>query len=68
VEVFDITLTLKLLSRAMESFYACNSSTIHIQNSSEEGSLKHLIVHIIPRKANDLKAKDEIYQKLSTYP
>lgn len=52
----------------MESFYACNSSTIHIQNSSEEGSLKHLIVHIIPRKANDLKAKDEIYQKLSTYP
>lgn len=68
VEVFDLTLTLKLLSRAMESFYACNSSTVHFQNSSEDGPLKHLIVHIIPRKAGDVKSREEIYQKLNTYP
>jgi diadenosine tetraphosphate (Ap4A) HIT family hydrolase len=58
VEVFDITLTLKLLTRAMESFYACNASTVHMQNSSDEGVLKHLIVHIIPRKPNDVKSRE----------
>lgn len=52
----------------MESFYACSSSTIHIQNSGTDGILKHLIIHIIPRKAGDLKANDQIYKLLSTYP
>jgi diadenosine tetraphosphate (Ap4A) HIT family hydrolase len=52
----------------MESFYACTSSTIHIQNSSSEGSLRHLIIHVIPRKAGDLKSNDQIYRSLDTYP
>jgi len=52
----------------MESFYACSSSTIHIQNSTSEGTLKHLIIHIIPRKANDLKSQDQIFAMLNTYP
>ena len=68
VEVFDLTLTLKLLTRAMETFYSCNASTIHIQNSGSNGALKHLIVHIIPRKAGDLKSNDMIYEMLRTYP
>jgi hypothetical protein len=45
----------------METFYSCYSSTIHLQNSGPEGALKHLIVHIIPRKAGDLKSNDQIY-------
>jgi diadenosine tetraphosphate (Ap4A) HIT family hydrolase len=68
VEIFDISLTLRILTRAMESFYACNSSTIHIQNSGQEGVLKHLIIHIIPRKPGDLKSNDQIYDMLRTYP
>lgn len=52
----------------MESFYACSSSSIHVQNSSSEGTLKHLIIHIIPRKPNDLKSQDQILAMLNTYP
>ena len=52
----------------MESFYSCSASTIHLQNSGREGALKHLIVHIIPRKAGDLKSNDEIYKLMNTYP
>lgn len=52
----------------METFYSCSSSTIHIQNSGSNGTLKHLIVHIIPRKAGDLKTNDMIYEMLRTYP
>ena len=52
----------------MESFYSCTSTTIHIQNSPPDGALKHLIVHIIPRKPNDLKTNDLIYGMLNTYP
>jgi len=40
----------------MEGFYACTASTIHMQNSTSDGTLKHLIIHIIPRKGGDLKA------------
>lgn len=51
----------------METYYNCHSSTVHIQNASEDGPLQHLLVHIIPRKNNDLKSNDSIYKLLSTY-
>ena len=52
----------------MESFYACTASTVHIQNSLEDSQIKHLMVHVIPRKQGDIKQNDQIYQMLSTYP
>jgi diadenosine tetraphosphate (Ap4A) HIT family hydrolase len=52
----------------MESFYACTSTTMHVQNSEINGPLKHLMIHIIPRKQGDLKNNDQIYHMLSTYP
>jgi diadenosine tetraphosphate (Ap4A) HIT family hydrolase len=68
VEVFDITLAIKFLCRSIESFYSCSSTTIHIQNSTADGPLKHLIIHIIPRKPNDFKNNDMIYPLLKNYP
>lgn len=68
VEVFDLTLTTRLICKIMETFYNCNSSTVHIQNSDPEGPFKHMIIHIIPRKAGDLKSNDKIYSMLRTYP
>ena len=65
--MFDTTLAIKLLSRAMESFYSCEASTIHVQNSPEDGPLKHLLIHIIPRRNNDLKTTQSLYRMLGTY-
>jgi hypothetical protein len=34
----------------------------------EESPCKQMIVHIIPRKAGDLKNNDALYEQLDTYP
>jgi len=52
----------------MQLFHECSSSNMVIQNSDKNNPLKCMIVHLIPRKPNDLKENDELYKMIDTYP
>lgn len=68
VEVFDLSLTTALVCKALESFHGCLGSNVHIQNAGKQSKCKQMIVHIIPRKSEDPKVTDGLYEQLETYP
>eukprot|EP01017_Pseudomicrothorax_dubius_P016926 TRINITY_DN1914_c0_g1_i3.p2 TRINITY_DN1914_c0_g1~~TRINITY_DN1914_c0_g1_i3.p2 ORF type:complete len:113 (-),score=27.30 TRINITY_DN1914_c0_g1_i3:98-436(-) len=67
-----MALAIRFLSKELEKFYSCTSSTIYIQNYGKEDEnnpdkINHVYVHLIPRRKGDLKRNDDIYPLLQDY-
>ena len=63
-EIYDMGISIKYLTRMLEDSFETDSTTVYIQNYSEEvGSeqMGHVHVHIIPRKEKDLQNNNDIY-------
>ncbi|XP_060844615.1 deaminated glutathione amidase isoform X2 [Rhopalosiphum padi] len=64
-EVGDLFLTVQKVQKTIEQVHNTNSSSIVIQDGQHAGqTIKHVHVHIIPRKAGDFLVNDDIYRKL----
>ena len=67
-EVQDLFMTVQIVQRMIESFTGANSSTICIQDGKDAGqTVKHVHVHILPRKSGDFAENDDIYDKLQNH-
>lgn len=64
-EVGDLFLVVQKVQKVIEQVYNTNSSSIVIQDGQHAGqTIKHVHVHIIPRKSGDFLVNDDIYRKL----
>jgi len=64
-EVKDLFLSVQKVQKAIEQVHNTNSSSIVIQDGKDAGqTIKHVHVHIIPRKSGDFLVNDDIYRKL----
>ena len=68
VEVFDLSLTISFVCKALESYHGSHGSNIEIHNAGKDSKCRQMIVNIIPRKANDGKNNIVLYKELETYP
>lgn len=68
-EVSDLFNTVQKVQKIIEQENNTNSSTICIQCGEHAGqSIRHVHVHILPRKATDFDGKvDKIYEELNTH-
>ncbi len=64
-EVSDLFQTVQIVSHAIEKHYGGQALTISIQDGQAAGqTIKHVHVHILPRKPGDFEKNDDIYDKL----
>lgn len=67
-EVSDLFQTAQTVSKVIEKHYNSTSLTITVQDGPEAGqTVKHVHLHILPRKAGDFKNSDDVYEKLETH-
>lgn len=67
-EVVDLFKTVQLISRAVERFYGGKALNIAIQDGPIAGqSVAHVHCHVIPRRVQDLKHADELYELLNKH-
>jgi len=71
-EIFDIGLAVRFLTKELEKFHACTSSTVYIKNFSRTDARtddreNHMCVHIVARKKGDIANNDDIYPTLERY-
>ncbi|XP_044307894.1 bis(5'-adenosyl)-triphosphatase [Varanus komodoensis] len=64
-EVADLFCTTQLVGNVVEQHFGGTSLTISVQDGPEAGqTVKHVHVHILPRKAGDFSKNDNIYDEL----
>ncbi|XP_061474725.1 bis(5'-adenosyl)-triphosphatase isoform X2 [Rhineura floridana] len=64
-EVADLFHTTQLVGNVVEQHFGGTSLTISVQDGPEAGqTVKHVHVHVLPRKAGDFSRNDSIYDKL----
>ncbi|RWS17276.1 nitrilase 1-like protein [Dinothrombium tinctorium] len=68
-EITDVFTTVQKVQKAIETEYEARSSTVAIQDGPEAGqSIRHLHVHILPRKSEDFGGNiDKIYSELQKH-
>ncbi|CAF3360792.1 unnamed protein product [Rotaria socialis] len=65
-EINDLFLSTQLVSTKIEEFYQGKSLSIAIQDGEYAGqTVKHVHVHILPRKPSDFEENDTIYHELA---
>ncbi|XP_076351477.1 ntrilase and fragile histidine triad fusion protein NitFhit isoform X3 [Tachypleus tridentatus] len=64
-EISDLFTCVQKVQGVIEEVHGVQSSTIAVQDGPEAGqTINHLHVHVLPRKAEDIKNNDDIYLKL----
>ncbi|KAI6657611.1 Fragile histidine triad L homeolog [Oopsacas minuta] len=67
-EVSDLFLTVQKVSNIIEKMYNATALTISMQDGEDAGqSIKHVHVHILPRKKGDFQHNDDIYKEIETH-
>jgi len=67
-ETADLFLTVQVVSNAVKKCHGVTSLTVAIQDGPEAGqTVKHVHVHVIPRKAGDFKENDDVYRELEKH-
>ncbi|XP_035678035.1 bis(5'-adenosyl)-triphosphatase-like isoform X1 [Branchiostoma floridae] len=66
-EVADLFMATQTISGVVEKHFQSTSLTIAIQDGPEAGqTVKHVHVHILPRKSGDFPQNDEVYEATNT--
>lgn len=64
-EVADLFVAVQQVQRGVELFHQATSSTISIQDGPDSGqTIRHVHVHVLPRKPGDFNENDQIYDAL----
>ncbi|XP_054640074.1 bis(5'-adenosyl)-triphosphatase isoform X1 [Dunckerocampus dactyliophorus] len=67
-EVTDLFNTTQRVANLVEKHFNATSLTIAIQDGPEAGqTVKHVHVHVLPRKAGDFEDNDSVYQELQKH-
>lgn len=67
-EVNDLFVSTQTISKVIEEHCGALSLTIAIQDGPKAGqTVKHVHVHILPRKEGDFQRNDDIYEKLENH-
>ncbi|MBN3275485.1 FHIT triphosphatase, partial [Polyodon spathula] len=67
-EVADLFQTTQRVSSVVEKHFCGSSLTIAIQDGPEAGqTVKHVHVHVLPRKHGDFEKNDSIYDELQKH-
>nr|CAB3246040.1 bis(5'-adenosyl)-triphosphatase-like [Phallusia mammillata] len=67
-EVADLFQCAQRVSTAVEKLYDATSVTLAVQDGPEAGqTIRHVHVHVIPRKAGDFFMNDDIYVELQKH-
>ncbi|KAK3749602.1 hypothetical protein RRG08_014578 [Elysia crispata] len=67
-EVTDLFMTVQRVSSVVNKHFGASSSTIAIQDGPDAGqTIKHVHVHILPRKAGDFAENDDVYDALQNH-
>ncbi|XP_021352210.1 nitrilase homolog 1-like isoform X1 [Mizuhopecten yessoensis] len=64
-ELSDLFSVVQRVAGVVEQHYGASSLTVSVQDGPQAGqTVKHVHVHVMPRKAGDFEQNDEIYTKL----
>ncbi|XP_020346991.1 bis(5'-adenosyl)-triphosphatase [Oncorhynchus tshawytscha] len=67
-EVADLFTTTQRVAGLVEKHFHASSLTIAIQDGPEAGqTVKHVHVHVLPRKAGDFERNDNVYDELQKH-
>lgn len=67
-EVSDLFKTTQTIASLVEKHFNATSLTIAIQDGPEAGqTVKHVHVHVLPRKAGDFERNDSVYDELQKH-
>lgn len=67
-EIADIFTVVQTVSAAVQKHFLSTSQTVAIQDGKEAGqTIKHVHVHILPRKEGDIPKNDDIYHELERH-
>ncbi|XP_065348499.1 deaminated glutathione amidase [Cloeon dipterum] len=68
VEIADLFQLARKIQHVMEKIHGASSSTLAVQDGPEAGrTIKHVHVHVMPRKKDDFKWNDEVYRELAKH-
>ncbi|XP_036387487.1 bis(5'-adenosyl)-triphosphatase [Megalops cyprinoides] len=67
-EVADLFRTTQRVANIVERHFQASSLTIAIQDGPEAGqTVKHVHVHVLPRRAGDFERNDSVYDELQKH-
>lgn len=67
-EVTDLFMTTQKVSKVVNQHFGAFSSTIAVQDGPDAGqTIKHVHVHILPRKPGDFSQNDDVYDALQNH-
>ncbi|XP_049571340.1 bis(5'-adenosyl)-triphosphatase isoform X3 [Orcinus orca] len=66
-EVADLFLAAQRVGTAVEKHFQGTSLTFSVQDGPEAGqTVKHVHIHVLPRKAGDFRRNDSVYDEIRT--
>ncbi|XP_062400982.1 bis(5'-adenosyl)-triphosphatase [Sardina pilchardus] len=67
-EVADLFSVTQRVANVVETHFCATSSTIAMQDGPEAGqTVKHVHVHVLPRKTGDFERNDSVYDELQKH-
>jgi len=67
-EVTDLFMTVQRVQQVVMQHFGASSATVAVQDGPEAGqTVKHVHIHILPRKKNDFSDNDDVYDELQNH-